>query len=232
MAELSIAAAVDRAQQAIAAACARGGRRGDEVRLLAATKTVTPQRIREAWVAGIRLFGENRVQERLTKEPELADLAAEWHLLGPLQSNKAARALQAFDVIETVASLDLAARLARLARAPVQVMLEINLAQEPQKHGLAPGEAEDVVRALAALPQLRLIGLMAVPPAAADPEASRPHFAALRALSERLRAILPSSPERWELSMGMSHDFAVAVEEGATLVRLGTALFGSRRTNP
>lgn len=159
----------------------------------------------------------------------VADLPAEWHLLGPLQSNKAAKALEAFDVVETVASLDLAARLARLATAPVPVMLEINLAQEPQKHGVAPDEAEAVVRALAALPQLRLIGLMAVPPAASEAEASRRHFAALATLGERLRALLPSEPERWELSMGMSRDFAVAVEEGATLVRLGTALFGSRQ---
>jgi pyridoxal phosphate enzyme (YggS family) len=226
---VSIAAAVDRAQQAIAAASARRGRGSDEVRILAATKTVTPRRIREAWEAGIRLFGENRVQERLAKQPELADLPAEWHLLGPLQSNKAARALSAFDVIQTVASLDLAARLARLAAAPVQVMLEINLAQEPQKHGLAPAAAEDMVRALMALPQLRLIGLMAVPPAASEAEASRRHFAALFELGERLRAVLPRPPERWELSMGMSQDFAVAVEEGATLVRLGTALFGSRQ---
>ncbi|HET9784940.1 MAG TPA: YggS family pyridoxal phosphate-dependent enzyme [Terriglobales bacterium] len=232
MAEVSIANAVDRAQQAIAGACARRGRRAEDVRLLGATKTVPAERIREAWAAGLRLFGENRVQERLSKQAELGDLAAEWHLLGPLQSNKAGRALEAFDVIETVASLDLAARLARLASAPVKVMLEINLAQEPQKHGLAAAEAEAVARALAALPQLRLIGLMAVPPESHDPEASRPHFAALAELGERVRAGLPSVPERWELSMGMSHDFVVAVEEGATLVRLGTALFGSRPPKP
>ena len=228
MAPHSIAAAVARAQEAIAAACARRGRRTEAVHLLAATKTVAVEQIRAAHAAGVRLFGENRVQERLAKQADLADLDAEWHLLGPLQSNKAAKALPAFDVIETVASPELALRLSRLAVAPVNIMLEINIGHEAQKHGLAPEAAEELLGAVSAAPHLRLIGCMAVPPVTTDPERSRLHFAALAALSDRLRAVLPAPPQRWELSMGMSADYEVAVEEGATLVRLGTALFGER----
>lgn len=219
---------VERARAAIAAACVRVGRAPEEVTLLAASKTVAPERIREAYVCGLRHFGENRVQERMTKQAALADLGIEWHLLGPLQSNKAARALELFDVLETVDSLALAERLNRLARQPVQVMLEINIGGEAQKHGVAPDQALSLARAVAALPNLRLCGVMAVPPAAEDPEASRPYFRNLAELSRGIRAALPEPPQRWDISMGMSHDFEVAVEEGATLVRLGTALFGTR----
>ena len=229
---MSLADQVQRVREAMAAACARRGRSERAVRLLAATKTVEPERIREAYGLGIRLLGENRVQERVAKRAALEDLQAEWHLLGPLQSNKAGRALAAFDMIETLDSLGLAERLSRLAVArgarPARVLLEINIGEEAQKHGVAPGLAVEVARALAALPGLELRGLMAIPPAAERAEASRRHFAALAELGEGVRAAAGAAAEGWELSMGMSHDYQVAIEEGATLVRLGQALFGLR----
>jgi len=218
---MSLADALARAQDQIAGACARARRRRDAVQLLAAVKTVAPERIREAYALGVRLFGENRVQERAAKREALADLAgASWHLLGPLQSNKAGAALDLFDALETVDSLALAQRLNRLAAARVPVLIEVNIANEPQKHGIAPEHAAGLAAAVRSLERLELRGLMAIPPAAGDPEASRPHFAALAALAANLGLA--------ELSMGMSADYAVAVEEGATIVRLGSALFGAR----
>lgn len=213
---------------AIAGACARVGRAPEEVTLLAASKTVAPERIREAYACGLRHFGENRVQDRMAKQAALADLDIEWHLLGPLQSNKAARARELFDVLETVDSLALAERLNRLGRQPARVMLEINVGGEAQKHGTVPERALALAQAVAALPNLHLCGVMTVPPAAEDPEASRPYFRSLTELSRRIRTVLPKPPQRWDISMGMSHDFEIAVEEGATIVRLGTALFGAR----
>lgn len=228
---MSLAEHLDRARAAIAAACARRGRDAAHVRLLAATKTVEPARVRELHALGVALFGENRVQEAEPKRAALADLRAEWHLIGPLQANKAGRALS-FDCIETLDSLPLAQRLSRLAlaagRAPLAVLLEINLAREPQKAGAAPEMARELAQQIAALPGLALRGVMAVPPAAADPEASRPHFARLAALAAEVRAATGAPAEGWEISMGMSQDYVVAVEEGATIVRLGTALFGER----
>lgn len=204
------------------------GRAPEEVTLLAASKTVAPERIREAYACGLRHFGENRVQDRMAKQAALADLDIEWHLLGPLQSNKAARARELFDVLETVDSLALAERLNRLGRQPARVMLEINVGGEAQKHGTVPERALALAQAVAALPNLHLCGVMTVPPAAEDPEASRPYFRSLTELSRRIRTVLPKPPQRWDISMGMSHDFEIAVEEGATIVRLGTALFGAR----
>lgn len=223
-----IADRIERARDTITAACARVGRNPAAVTLLGATKTVPPERIRAAYAAGVRHFGENRVQERWAKQAALADLDIEWHLLGPLQSNKAARALELFSVIETVDSLALAQRLQRLAPRPMPVLLEVNLAAEPQKHGVAAAEALALAAAVDHLPPLQLSGVMAVPPSADDPERSRGYFQTLARLSDQIRAVMERPPERWELSMGMSHDYAVAVEEGATIVRLGTALFGTR----
>lgn len=217
-----------RVQAAMAAACARRQRPESAVRLLAATKTVPVEHIRAAHALGVRLFGENRVQEREAKWAGLADLEAEWHLLGPLQSNKAARALQSFDAIETVDSLALGQRLGRLATRPVPVLLEVNIAAEPQKHGLLPETAVATAEVLAALPHLQIRGVMAIPPVMHEAESCRRHFAALAELGERVRAAVDAPPGSWELSMGMSEDFAVAIEEGATLVRLGRALFGER----
>lgn len=218
-------------RQRIAAACDRAGRPHDSVRLMAVTKTVGPERILEAARLGLRLFGENRVQERLAKQEALAGLEAEWHLIGGLQSNKANRAAEVFDLIESVDSLALAQRLnhaaERLGRV-VPVLLQVNIGREPQKHGASPETAASLAESIAALPHLRLQGLMAVPPAGDDPEASRPWFAGLHQLSEAIRKQAATPGQPWELSMGMSHDFEVAIEEGSTLIRIGSALFGER----
>lgn len=225
---MSLADNLQRVRDAVAEACARAGRSPAEVKILAACKTVSPETIREAAGLGLRLFGENRVQEREAKRAALADLPLEWHLLGPLQSNKAARAVVDFDCIETLDSPALAQRLSRLAARPLPVLVEVNLAGEAQKHGVAPEAALALAEAAAELPRLRVTGLMAVPPQTASSEQARPHFAALRRLSETIRHRLGIPPTEWVLSMGMSQDYAVAIEEGATLVRLGTALFGAR----
>lgn len=221
--------AYERIREAMLSACARRRRAPESVRLLAATKTVAPERIREAYACGCRLFGENRVQERQAKLEALRGLTeASWHLLGPLQQNKAARALHTFDCVESLDSLALAERLSRLAAQPVEVLIEVNIGREPQKHGVLPEAALELGLAIHSMDRLVVSGVMAVPPATASPEAARPYFAELAELGERLRQALRHPPAGWELSMGMSQDYEVAIEEGATLVRLGTALFGAR----
>ena len=195
------------------------------------TKTVDADHIRAAAAAGFRAFGENRVQERQSKADALADLAREWHLVGPLQSNKARRAIELFDVIESVDSLDLAGRLDRIAgeigrAAPLRVLLQVNVDDDPAKAGFEPATLEQELDALLALPNLAVEGLMTVGRQVDSAEQARPTFAALRTLSERLRArdarLGPA------LSMGMTDDYPVAVEEGATIVRIGRAIFGAR----
>jgi pyridoxal phosphate enzyme (YggS family) len=211
----------------IALAAARAGRRPESVRLVAVTKTVPVERILEAREAGLSVFGENYVQEAEGKIGAVP--GAEWHFVGRLQGNKVKRAVSMFDWIETA---DSAARLADLSRRAVDagrvlpVLLEVNLAGEPAKSGVLPGEVPALVGAAATLPGISLRGLMAIPPAVAGAEESRPRFAALR---ELLRRNAPAGGGMTELSMGMSDDFEVAVEEGATLVRIGTALFGERQ---
>ncbi|MGH9534620.1 MAG: YggS family pyridoxal phosphate-dependent enzyme [Terriglobales bacterium] len=227
-----VAANLARVSAEAAAACRRAGRGADSVRLMAAVKTVPPEAIRAAAAAGVRLFGENRVQEREAKQAALADLEADWHFIGRLQNNKAAKAVALFTSVDSVDSAALAERLNRLAQAAgrsLGVLMEVNIAAEPQKSGALPADAERLAASIAALPALRLGGCMAVPPAG-PAEAARPWFAALRQLSDRLRGY--GGGERWELSMGMSEDFAVAIEEGATIIRLGRALFGPRPAEP
>jgi len=215
----------------IAAAAARAGRAADDVTLVGISKTFPAAAVRAAWDAGLRHFGENRVQEWEGKRGELADLACTWHLVGHLQSNKARRAAQIFSAVDSVDSSDLARRLdAALAEAPppqwLRVLLEVRLAPEETKSGIEPDKLEAMARAALGLPRLDLQGLMCIPPFAEDPERTRPYFRRLRELrgelNARLGAALPV------LSMGMSHDFEVAVEEGATEVRVGSALFGAR----
>ena len=215
----------------IARAAERRHRNPAAVSLMAVTKMHSAETVANAARAGISLFGENRVQEAAAKMRALkADLPGlEWRLIGPLQTNKAKTAIQWFQVVESVDRERLAARLEALLAGGsrvLPVLLEVNLGGEESKSGIAPAETEGLARAVLACPHLSLQGLMAVPPFDADPERSRPHFAALRelrdGLADRLGRPLP------ELSMGMSHDFAVAVEEGATEVRVGTALFGPR----
>lgn len=215
----------------IESACRRAGRDPSEVTLVGASKRQPRERLREAFDAGLRVFGENIVQEAEAKQPDLPP-EIEWHLLGPLQSNKTQRAAELFDVIHSVDRLKILRRLNRHAgelgkRLPCFV--EILLGGEDSKHGFAPDRLEEVLEAFANAPHLELRGLMSIPPPGDTPEDSRPWFVRLRELSDRAAEQWPGS---WpgDLSMGMSGDFEVAVEEGATHVRVGTALFGARDT--
>jgi pyridoxal phosphate enzyme (YggS family) len=202
-------------------ASARAGRDPASITLVAVTKVFPAAMIREAYEAGLRDFGENYVQEFETKAPELADLTeARFHLIGHLQSNKAKKAAELFQSIQTVDSAKLARRLNDAGRT-LDVMIEVSLAGEAAKSGADPAELPALIDAVRGCSHLRLSGLMTMPPWSEDAELSRPYFRRLRELAERLA--LP------ELSMGMSHDFEVAIEEGATHIRVGTALFGKRR---
>ena len=216
----------------MAAACVRSGREPDAASLVAISKTVPVERLRLAQAAGYDMLGENRVQEAAAKIPLLAP--ATWHLVGHLQKNKAARALELFDAIESVDSAALAVRLDRLAgergtraggRLPVY--LQVNVDADPAKAGFAPEALERELGDLLALPNLQVLGLMTVGWLTGDAGEARPTFARLRQLSERLRAADPRLGPG--LSMGMTDDYEVAIEEGSTLVRVGRALFGERR---
>ena len=205
----------------MAGAAARSRRDPAGIRLVAVTKTFPATAIREAYALGLREFGENYVQEFETKVPALADLTGtRYHLIGHLQSNKAGKAAELFEVVQTVDSPRLARRLGQSTRV-IDVMLEVKLSTEQSKSGAAPEELPELIAAVRGCPALSLTGLMTVPPWQDDPEASRPCFRRLRELAQ-LHGLTG-------LSMGMSHDLEVAIEEGATQVRIGTALFGSRR---
>ena len=203
---------------------------------MAVTKTFPPQRIREAYQAGLRLFGENRVQEFAHKWPALRDLAdAEWHMIGHLQTNKASRAAELFAGIDSLDSLRLAEKLnlsARLLGRKLPVLIEINMGEETAKSGVAPESPafDELLEKAAELDQLELRGLMAIPPYTEDPEQARFFFRQLRELRDRIAARALPSVGMHVLSMGMSHDFEVAIEEGSTCVRIGTAIFGERTT--
>jgi pyridoxal phosphate enzyme (YggS family) len=221
-----IAARLADVRQRVEAEAARAGRPGG-VRLLAVSKTKSAAEVRAAYAAGQRLFGENYAQELAQKAEELRDLAdVEWHFIGTLQRNKAKQVAQAARVIHTVDRAELAAELGKRAPAPgvaLRVLVEVNVSGEASKGGCAPadlGAVLDAARAAGLTP----IGLMTIPPDTPDPEDARPHFAALRKLRDAHGgpAALP------ELSMGMTHDFPVAIAEGATIVRVGTAIFGAR----
>lgn len=220
-------------QERIARAAARAGRDPSSISLLAVSKGQPVGRVREAADAGQRLFGENRVQEGVAKIESLRGELPEliWKLIGPLQTNKAKAALQYFAAVESLDRERLALRLESLLAETgrtLPVLLEINLGSEATKSGVLSDEAEKFAAACLALPHLDVRGLMAVPPYDEDPESSRPHFRRLREIRDRLADRL--GRELPELSMGMSHDFEVAVEEGSTEVRIGTALFGARET--
>ena len=214
---------------AIAAAERRAGRPAGSVQLLAVSKTFPVEDIMQAYNDGQRDFGENRLQEAMGKMPAMpADCT--WHLIGPLQRNKVRKALeQGFSLIEAVDSLTLAECISRIAGelgTTARILLEVNVDAEESKHGFTPQGLVEAWAALTALPHLDIRGLMCIPAPTEDPEGARPAFASLRALAERLRAQGPLPLP--ELSMGMSHDFPVAVEEGATIVRVGSAIFGKR----
>jgi len=208
----------------IARAADRAHRDPAQIMLLAVTKVFPAQVIRDAYALGLREFGENYVQEFEGKLPEVSGLdGARFHLIGHLQSNKSARAAELFQCIQTVDSPKLARRLNEAGKA-LDVLLEVKLSPEQAKAGAAPEELPDLIAAVRACANLRLLGLMTMPPWSADQEQSRPYFRRLRELGEQHgRAQLP------HLSMGMSHDLEAAIEEGATIVRIGTALFGKRR---
>ena len=219
-----VEAGVERVRERIAGACERAGRDPASVTLVAVSKGQPAAAIAAAREAGIRHFGENRIQEAVPKieEATATGVEATWHLVGHLQSNKAKAAANAFDVIHSVDSARLLRRLDAAAPAPRDVLLQVNVADEPQKEGVSPDEVEELAAAARAAANLRLRGLMTIAPIAGDPEDVRPVFRSLRLLAERFQ--LPA------LSMGMTDDFEVAIEEGATLVRVGRAIFGERRS--
>ncbi len=223
--------------QRIAAACARAGRSADEITLIAVSKTVPPDRIRAAIAAGVRVLGENRIQEAADKIPALKAVAesphakVEWHLIGHLQSNKARRAVELFDVVQSVDSYDLAVRLNRLAaelNRRLPVLIQVNIGDEDSKSGVDAAAVLPLCEQLSRLEQLELSGLMTVPPDLDDLAAVRPFFRRLRELRDAAHRVGFVSEKFGDLSMGMSHDFEVAIEEGATLIRIGTAIFGAR----
>lgn len=219
-----------RVMEGIADAAERSGRDPQEVRLLAATKTQPVPAVRAAVEAGVRLLGENYVQEAQAKKEAVGD-GAEWHLIGHLQRNKARAAAGLFSVVQSLDSLGLARLLDREGRRQdrdIQVLVEVNLAGEPSKTGVAEEEVAPLLREVSGLSRVRVRGLMTVPPLADDPEASRPWFRRLRQLRDALNDLGLPNVALEELSMGMTHDYHVAVAEGSTLVRVGTALFGPR----
>jgi pyridoxal phosphate enzyme (YggS family) len=224
-----VAENVERLRERIARAANRVGRSGTEVALLAVSKTYPSAAIQAAYAAGIREFGENRVQEWEAKRAELAALDAKWHFIGHLQSNKARRAVQTFDLIDSIDTMALARKVDSAAAEEnkrLPVLIEVHLGEEATKSGVAEAELHPLAQSLVALPRLELRGLMTIPPYLDEPDRLRPYFRKLRelrdALSNTLGRPLPA------LSMGMSHDFEIAIEEGATEVRIGSALFGER----
>lgn len=226
---MSIAERVAEVRQRIEAAAKRAGRSPREVTLVAVTKTVDPGRIAEAVAAGVRDLGENRVQEALSKLDALPE-GVVLHMIGHLQTNKAKYVARSFDWLHSLDSLRLAQELSRRCEAAGRVLpclIEVNVSGEESKHGVRLEEAARLAEGVVALPGLRLEGFMTIPPLSEDPERSRPYFARLRDLAERLAPLLPEGSAR-HLSMGMTQDFEVAVEEGATMVRVGTAIFGPR----
>jgi len=225
-----IAANLQAVHRGIAAAAQQAGRRTEDVSLLAVSKTVAAGVVREAFEAGQNAFGENYVQEGVEKIVALADLRSRiaWHFIGPLQSNKTRQVAEHFDWVHAIDRLRIAERLSAQRPAgmpPLQVCIQVNISGEASKSGIAPGEAFDLAHALAGLPGLRLRGLMAIPEPAADPAAQRRPFAAMRAL---LQSLCDAGLEVDTLSMGMSADMDAAIAEGATIVRIGTAIFGAR----
>jgi pyridoxal phosphate enzyme (YggS family) len=225
-----IAANIARVRERMASAAERAGRPPESITLVAVSKTFPAEAIRAGFDAGLRHFGENRVQEWESKRPSIADLEATWHLIGHLQSNKARRAATLFDRVDSVDGVALAQKLASAAIAKgrrLQVLIEVHLGEEETKSGAAEADLPQVAQTVVALPNLELRGLMAIPPYFEEAERARPYFQKLRGLRDdlnhRLAFALPV------LSMGMSHDFEIAIEEGATEIRVGSAIFGARQ---
>jgi len=225
----TIAANLARIRERIARAAQHAGRRAEEITIVAVTKTHPAETILAAYQAGLRHFGENRVQEFESKTPALTNLTASWHLIGHLQSNKAARAARLFNRIDSVDSLSLAQRLDAAAAAEnkkLGVLIEVHLSDETTKSGVSEADLPALAESVSTFPNLQLRGLMTIPPFIEQPESVRPFFRKLAELRDKVsRRIAKPLPI---LSMGMSHDFEIAIEEGATEIRPGTALFGAR----
>ncbi|MDY0212227.1 MAG: YggS family pyridoxal phosphate-dependent enzyme [Desulfuromonadaceae bacterium] len=228
--EMSVAQRLDNIRQRMDAACVRSGRNPADVELIAVSKKKSARTINAAAQAGQRLFGESYVQEFCDKRPEVT-VQVSWHFIGALQTNKVKYLRGQVDMIHAVDRLNLARELNKQWRkldASIDVLIQVNLAGEQSKAGVAPNQVQQMAEQLATLPYVRLRGLMTLPPYAANPEDVRPWFRQLRGLSETLAALRLPGVSMETLSMGMSHDFEVAIEEGATLVRVGTAIFGER----
>jgi pyridoxal phosphate enzyme (YggS family) len=223
-------------RERIEAAARRSNRSADEITLIAISKTHPIETLRAGLNLGITDFGENRVQEAEGKIIELGRTTARWHLVGHLQANKARRAVKLFDYIHSLDSVDLAQRLDRLCvdegRAELQALIQIDLGGEETKTGIEPGDLSELLDAVKECSGLRLIGLMTLPPFFENPDCARPYFKTLRELRDELQSQRYFGERTGELSMGMSHDFEIAIEEGATMVRVGTAIFGERARVP
>lgn len=219
-------------QSRVNTAARRANRTADQITIVAISKTHSTEVMRAGLDLGIADFGENRVQEAEGKILELGRSATRWHLVGHLQSNKAGRAVQLFDWIHSLDSVDLAERLNRLCvaegREELPVLVQIDLGGEETKTGIDPRELPELLQALSGCPRLRLMGLMTLPPYFENPDCARPYFKTLRELRDKLQLQAHFGERTGELSMGMSHDFEIAIEEGATMVRVGTAIFGER----
>jgi PLP dependent protein len=227
---------IEGVRKRIAVAAVAANRRPEEVTLVAVSKTHPAEIIRDAVAAGLIDLAENRVQEADAKIPEVGREQARWHLIGHLQSNKARRAVELFDVIHSLDSTDLARRLQRICeevdREQLPVLIQVDLGQEASKTGARESEVSEIVVTIKQSERLRLVGLMTLPPYFDDAELTRPYFQKLRELRDRLSNDGAFGGARGELSMGMTHDFEVAIAEGATMVRIGTAIFGVRGSNP
>jgi hypothetical protein len=227
---------LDGVRRRIEACARRSGRDPAEITLVAVSKTHPPALLRRAIEAGVSDLGENRVQEAEAKITEVGRRRARWHLIGHLQANKARRAVTLFDLIHSVDSVPLARRLERLCaeegRDELPVLIQVDLAHEETKSGVDEGGLAELVGVIRACERLRLTGLMTLPPFFEDAEQARPYFRRLRELRDISSARMDFGDARGELSMGMSHDYEVAIEEGATMVRIGTAIFGERPLAP
>ncbi len=227
----SIARAVQAIQEQVLQTARQCGRNPDEIRIVAVSKTHPPESVQAAFQSGMRIFGENRVQEAETKIADLHNLPIEWHLIGHLQTNKVKKAVSLFTAIHSVDSPKLIQALEReatLQNRTLPILLQLNLAGESSKTGADADELETLLTALRQSPHLQCRGLMTIPPFFDDPEKVRPFFRQLRELGERYRTDIVREGNTLELSMGMTHDFPIAIQEGATLIRIGTALFGNR----
>ena len=231
----SIQENVVKVRERSAAACRRCARQPEDVKILAISKTFPPESIREAYEAGLRDFGENRVQEAKAKRPALSDLNITWHLVGHLQTNKAKAARELFHWVHSVDSFRLAQKLEQATASGggrLPVLLEVNLGGEESKAGVGEAEIIQLAEQVSELATLEVRGLMVIPPFFADPEEVRPYFRRLRELAQAIGSRNIANLSMEELSMGMSHDFEIAIEEGATIIRVGTAIFGARAAQP